>query len=324
MRALAAVLVLVALAACASGASPDRAEGQVHAQSAKKPRCLWPKRECHPPANLWYRITVEFRGQLTRHSPNSIPAWVRTTTLESKIVSSNAVRLRLMCDDRNDDAGPYLVKRRINGKLRTIGGCGPGTAARRSLHSTLRFAAKGNGELTRWENTEVGQPVDDPTRRCDGYSVTATAPRQALSGAIRTNGGSVGGIEVSITSAVRVVPPSGRTTYTCTVKRTGETTTRTATGLSGACCHIFGSTGWFQRDALGWRAITERLRFSPKAANFGRRYTALLRADQGEITEPNVVPAPPPGAGWLREKQEYSYVIRLQPCPNQGLDVGRC
>ena len=322
MRALVAVLALVALAACAGGAAPDRAEGQVHAQSAKKPRCLWLKRECYPPANLWYRIAVEFRGKLTRHSPNSIPAWVRTTRLESRIVGLNAVRLRLMCDDRNDEAGPCLVTRRINGKRRTIGGCGP--SARRSRHSTLQFAAKGNGELTRWENTEVGQPVDDPAQRCDGYTVTATAPRQALSGAIRTNGGSVGGIEISIAPAGRVVPPSGRTTYTCTVQRTGQTTTRTATGLGGACCHIFGSTGWYQRDALGWRPITERLRFSPKAANFGRRYTANLTADQGEIMEPNVVPAPPPGAGWLREQQEYTYVIVLQPCPNQGLDVGRC
>ena len=322
MRFLVAVLVLAALAVGAGGAAPDRADGQVHARNAKKPRCLWPKRECHPPANLWYRITVEFRGDLTRHSPNSNPAWVRTTRLASRIVSTNAVRLRLMCDDTHDDAGPFLVTRRINGKRRTIGGCGPG--ARRSRQSTLRFAAKGSGELTRWENTEAGQPVDDPAQRCDGYTVTATAPRQALSGAIRTTGGSVGGIEITIAPSGRVVPPSGRTTYTCTVKRTGQTTSRTATGLSGACCHIFGSTGWYQRDALGWRPITERLRFSPKAAKFGRRYATQLEADQDEITEPNVVPSPPPGAAWLREKQEYSYVIRLASCPNQGLDVGRC
>ena len=38
---------------------------RAHAQAARKPRCLWRQRECHPPANLWYRVAVAFDGQLT-------------------------------------------------------------------------------------------------------------------------------------------------------------------------------------------------------------------------------------------------------------------
>jgi hypothetical protein len=44
------------------GGAAARAGEQLHARDARKPRCLWRKRGCYPPANLWYRITVEFDG----------------------------------------------------------------------------------------------------------------------------------------------------------------------------------------------------------------------------------------------------------------------
>jgi hypothetical protein len=109
---------------------------------------------------------------------------------------------------------------------------------------------------------------------------------------------------------------------------TGEVTTRRATGSpagGGACCHLWGSTGWYQRDGvLGWRPISQKLRFSPRAANFGRRYAAILEASQEEVTESPIDPLPPPGIAWLSEEQSYHYKIVLEPCPNRGLDVERC
>jgi hypothetical protein len=326
MRVLGAVVVLVAFTAVAGGATAARVHDQRHAQAAQKPRCLWPKRECHPPANLWYRVLVGFRGVLTRHSSeNAIPNWVRTTELKWRFVSHHAVRLRLMCDDELDASGPFLVQRRINGKRRTIGGCGPDP--RRGLRTSLRFAATGSGETTRRTNTFVAAPVDGPVERCEGYTSTSNAPTQALSGAIRTTGGSVGGMEISISPIGRVMGPTGTPpTYTCTNKVTGASRTRTGDhGNGGACCHIFGSTQWHQRDSLGqWRSITERLRFSPTASNFGRRYAANLAAEQEELKELDVKSIPPAGTPWLFEEQAYSYAIVLTPCPNQGLDVGRC
>jgi hypothetical protein len=311
---LAALAALVALPALV-GAERDAA--------AAKPRCLWAKRDCYPPANLWYRVRVEFTGDLVRRSvEGSMPTWERTTRLEWTLESNTAVRLRLMCDDMADNAGPFLVKRTIQGVRRTIGGCGRG--ARRDLFPSLSFAAKGTGELTRWTNSETGGPVDGPGSHCDGFTVTAQAPRQELSGAVQSVGGSAASIEIGVRAAGRVVPPTGSTPYTCTNTITGQTSTRSATGLAGACCHIFGSTGWYQRDGiLGWKRITDHLRFSPTAARFGGRLWVLHDVDQDEITEDR--PAlPPPGAAWLREEQHYYYKILFVPCPNHGLDVARC
>jgi hypothetical protein len=304
------------------------------AQAASKPRCLWPSRACTPPANLWYRITVEFDGQLTlRFRPGirglqaCFPCWVRTTELKWRIVSNTAVRLRLLCDDVDDDAGPFLVKRLINGKRRTIGGCARG--ARRDLRPSLQFAARAAGNVTRWTNTAVVEPVDGQAERCEGFTHTTTASAQALSGAIRTTGGSSAGFQIDISATGPVMPPTGAPpAYTCVNKITGEQTTR-RTGSpvgGGACCHLWGSSGWYQRDdfMVGWRTIGQKLRFSPRAANFGRRYAAMREATQDEITELPVAPPPPPGAAWLLEEQSYQYRIALEPCPNRGLDVERC
>ena len=326
-------LVAVGAIAAGGGVAVARSDGEVQARATSKPRCLWAGRDCFPPANLWYRVAVEFDGQLTfRLQPGlrgvqaCFPCWVRTTELEWRIAGHNAVRLRLMCDDEDDSAGPFQVKRRINGKRRTIGGCAPG--ARGDVHPSLRFASNGAGEVTRWMNTAVVDPVDGPVGRCEGYTHTTTASSQALSGAIRTTGGSVGGFQIDISPLGRVMPPTGPgPTYTCTNKTTGAVTTHRPAGSPagvGACCHLWGSTGWYQRDMLGWRPISQKLRFSPRAANFGRRYAAILEATQEEITESPINPPPAPGAAFLQDEQSYHYKIVLEPCPNRGLDVERC
>jgi hypothetical protein len=133
-------------------------------RSAQKPRCLWPKRDCYPPPNLWYRITVGFDGVLyfafrpPKHGiTHCFPCWERTIELEWKIRSNSAVRLRLMCDDLSDSAGPFLVKRRINGERKPIAGCARGA---RNVRPSLMFAANGQGEVTRWKNTLVADPSE--------------------------------------------------------------------------------------------------------------------------------------------------------------------
>jgi hypothetical protein len=314
-----------------AGAAARAGERQ-HARTARKPRCLWRKRECYPPAKLWYRITVEFDGQLTLRFRRGIrglqtcaPCWVRTTRVKWRIVSNTAMRLTLMCADEKDRAEPFLVRRRINGKRRPVGGCARG--ARRDLRPTLRFAAHGQGDVTHWTSTAVVEPVDGQVMSCEGFTHTMTAPGQAVAGAIRTAGGSFAGLQIDVTPVGSVMPPSGAAvTHTCTNKITGEVTTRRGSPAGGgACCHLWGSTGWYQRDdALGWRPITQKLRFSPRAANFGRRYGPQLEATHREITESTVEPVPPPGAALLLEEQSYGYKLVLKPCPNQGLDVERC
>jgi hypothetical protein len=194
------------------------------------------------------------------------------------------------------------------------------------VRTSLRLGARAGGELTRWTNTFTADPVDGPGQRCDGYTATTSATPQALKGATRTSGGSAAGIAIDVSPLGRALPPSGPApTHSCTNKITGYTTTRIGSfGLGDACCHIFGSTPWYQRDQLEWGPITERLRFSPKAADFGRRYTANLHAEQDAITESPIKPAPPAGAPILLEEQLYLYTIRLEPCPNRGLNVKRC
>jgi hypothetical protein len=330
----AAVLIaagLIVWSAAPASASPPLTRDTAVAEAAKKPRCLWQKRACHPPANLWYRIRVEFDGQLTsrlqpgiRGLQGCFPCFVRTTEPEWRIASHHAVRLRLMCDDEDDAAGPFQVRRRINGRRRPIGGCARG--ARGDVHPSLRFAAHAAGEVTRWTNTAVVDPVEGATERCEGFTHTTSARGQALSGAIRTVGGSLGEIQIDVTVVGPVMPPDGpAATYTCTSKLTGEASTRMASPAGGgACCHLVGSTGWYQRDALGWRPISQKLRFSPRAANFGGRYATVLEATQAEITEATVRPVPPAGGAWRPEQQSYHYKLVLEPCPNRGLDVERC
>lgn len=311
------------------GAASARAGERQHAQGARKRRCLWRKRECYPPANLWYRVTVEFDGQLTfraRDHFQSCPAcWVMTTEVKWRIASNTAVRLRLLCDDEDDDTGPFLVKRRIDGKRRPIGGCARG--ARGDVHPSLLFAAHAAGELTRWTNTAVVDPVDGQIVRCEGFTHTTTTSGQPLSGAIRTTGGSLAALEIDVSPIGPVMPPtSAPPTHTCTNKITGEVTTHYGSPAGGgACCYLWGSTGWYQHDdVFGWRTISQKLRFSPRAANFGRRYAPVLEATQREITEPRPEPLPPPGAAWARQEQSYHYKIVLEPCPDRGLDVERC
>jgi hypothetical protein len=329
--AIVALVGFVALPGLDVSAAPTAEE--LRASSGKKPRCLWPKRDCYPPANLWYRVSVEFDAKLVQRfrPPNygirqCFPCSERTTELKWRIESNTAVRLRLMCDDLSDSGGPFLVKRRINGKRRTIGGCPRGARAR-GRYETLMFGANGHGEIERWKHTMVADPYETDSVRCDGYTASSEAPRQGLSGAIRTAGGSAAGIDIGISPSGRPVTPSGgRVRYTCLLKVTGQTwTTDDHLVSSGAgCCHILGSTGWYQRDDLGWRPITERLHFSPHARNFGGRYQANLLAFQEEITESPVQPPPPAGAAWLTAEQGYGYTVVLRPCPDKGRDVEGC
>jgi hypothetical protein len=50
---LGAIVELVALAPAAEAATTARA----------KPKCVWPGRDCHPPARLWYRVSASLKAE---------------------------------------------------------------------------------------------------------------------------------------------------------------------------------------------------------------------------------------------------------------------
>jgi hypothetical protein len=71
-----------------------------------------------------------------------------------------------------------------------------------------------------------------------------------------------------------------------------------------------------------WYALFQLIRFSPRDANFGRRYVIEKTLDQPELALP--MPPAPPRLVAVPFQKHFTYTIRLEPCPNRGLDVKRC
>lgn len=328
-----AVLVAVAMGLIAAAPTADAA-APTSARAKPNGDCLWPGRECYPPARLWYRVSVRLKAE--REDNQVKPPTPASTGYEERVdwaqewrlESRHAVRLTLMCADIGLRE-PFIDTARINGRRRKIGGCAPRRHA--PFAPTVRFAAAATGEVTRHQSTAALGPFEnaDGSRCVDRWLSTRTLiSAQPLVGSISAPGSSSVGVLISAEPTAPLA-----TTHTAAPARecfdaNGRPVPRAFGPLDfdstfGPADTIGGnpSEGFFLGGS--WYALYQLIRFPPRAANFGRRYVVARTVDQPEL-EPGSFPPPPPRLVTVHHQKHYTYTIRLEPCPNRGLDVKRC
>jgi hypothetical protein len=321
---LAAIVGLVALAPAAEAATTARA----------KPKCVWPGRDCKAPARLWYRVSASLKAE-QRFNGDVPPsntstgyeqryAWDQEWMLESK----HAVRLTLMCKELG--AGEQFIdSARIDGRRRKIGGCAPRRSESR-FSPTARFAAAADGEVTRHEQTVTLGPFENADgSRCLDQQVRTLRliSAQPLLGSISAPGSISVGLLISAepTAPLATVHTSFPARQCFDAHGNPIPTAFGPAEFDGTFGpeHMLGETpseGFFLGGT--WYALYQLIRFPLRAANFGRRYVIEKTVDQPELEIP--MPPAPPRLVAVPFQKHFTYTIRLEPCPDRGLDVKHC
>lgn len=331
--ALIATALLAFAAPTASGAEPER-------RAAPK-KCLWKARDCYPPARLWYRVSVSLQAEQNANLDKLPTETFSGETQRDKLTerwtfrSIHAIRLTLLCDDASETQRPFLAKRRIDGKRKTVGGC---ANPRRGFRPTLRFAATAAGEVMSMVSTqtfgpsEVVNPGGDVIR-CEGHEASTTlVSSQPLDGTISTPDSQTTGLVIDAAAAAPFATlHSVQTAYTCehhgTSTPSPPSTSPQIEG-DGRFQHtdVIGGDlreGIFASKVALWFPLNTFLRFTARPANFGGDYIIQKRVTQPQLAPGTFFP-PPPGLAGNTSAKDYTYTIRLEPCPNKGREVRRC
>jgi len=326
-------------AATAGGAGEPELKASAALAGSPARRCLWPGRACHPPARLWYRVSLRLDARLDYRSPPGalysgpsprpyygvVPG---TETLGEvwELESDNAVRLTLACVDLDVPDVPFLIERRVNGRRRPVGGCGRGAPAR--LRPSARFTALAAGAVVYYRRQQTIEPFTIANGdRCDGHVSVYTLTKAAgLGGMVRTDSSMDSGLVVNAFA----IPPTG-TAYSraderrCTppgrdpyVYFAARDENRPIAGPT-----IVGEEYVHPSAAIGWTPAPALVRFALRPSRFGRAFVIRRPVRQPQIDQELYGQAPLlPQFGLYRK--DYVYTLRLTPCPNRGLDVGRC
>ncbi len=263
-----------------------------------------PKREPYPPARLWYRVSVEFKGlnAFTDRASGLPDTYEGNWKLESR----NAVRLSLLCTNVKLDPRPFVLSERIRGRQRRVGGCPRPTAKepRKNLRETVRFAATAIGEMTRWEHN---YPVDFAAGCPGRVEHQELVEHHPLTGEISSPSSAVEGIVVFghevQRSTVTVTAPA----IQCLLTPQGPAYEKPAIATSSPFINLFFGD---EAQRVGDKPVSEQLavRFPPE--RFGQDYSYTRRLTQPE--------------GEARPRKEYTYTVRFTACPRQGRDVEGC
>jgi hypothetical protein len=295
---------------------------------------MWPGRDCHPPARLWYRVSASLKAQQklteeTPPSPHSTGHEDRRDLIQNwRLEGNNAVRLTLMCTNR-DKGERFIDTARINGKRRKIGGCAPRRP--RNFSSTVRFAAAAGGEVTRHELTSTLGPFENADgSRCIGEHQTTDTliSAQPLVGSISAPSSKSVGVLIS----AEPTAPSATIHLQAPARECFDSNDKPVPNAFGPLDFDsdFGpedtiggnpTEGFFSPDG-GWIALYRLIRFGPRAANFGGDYIIQEALSQPQL-EPGSFPPPPSRLVANTHEKHYSYTIRIEPCPSNGLDVKR-
>jgi hypothetical protein len=290
-------------------------------------KCLWKQRNCLLPARLWYRVELDV--EVASSPPLSGRSLADDRTQDWRLEGNGAVRLTLECVDLSDfNPEPFLVKRRINGERRAIGGCG--RKPRDGLRPTVHFAALAGGSVTSFEINSSFGPFANERFECPGYDWRVELiGTQGLTGQISTPSSLSEGLFVTLSLA----EPEGTVLFgsseeQCMVFETGETFTAGVPAFEGGFPHseLLGETArhWLAvgNDVTPWTELWKLIRFPLNAADFGGRYR-ITRTTGQSLRDPMPRPFPPFGT-FRPHRQQYTYTVRLEPCPRKGLDVERC
>lgn len=296
------------------------------------------RRSPFPPSKLWYRISIEFKGEA--HARQRGPdGSVATNELSAswKLRSNTAVLVTLLCRGRLPGDEPFVVKRKIGGRQVPVGGCPQDSGS--SYSSTLRFAANATGRLTRWTNdTSV-----TPGGSCPGGSETTNelVSSQPVVGSISTPSSVGDGLLVSVDGAqplgtvhqhaeCRDVPfvdcskdDDPLTTGPSDCPEAGRRTSTNDIDYDFQPVSVWGDDVVIASRG-GWRPLRDFLRFHlTSASRFGKAFEWTLKATQTAKALP-YPPAPAPAAFGPHYTKHYNYTLRFDPCPRGGRDVKSC
>lgn len=123
--AMAALLLLPAAGRAAGPESPATGRAAAPESTTADPEATVSarKRRRYPPARLWYRVNVQFHGEVDV-PPGRV---LELSEFEERwgLSSRTAIRLTLLCVDtrEGEPEQPFAIKRRVRGKRRRVGGC---------------------------------------------------------------------------------------------------------------------------------------------------------------------------------------------------------
>lgn len=339
IRAVAVLAVLVAALAAPGSASVDRGGG-----AARAP---------YPPARLWYRVSVEFKGavqpvdtagQPDARTGNTALIYAARVSASWTLRSNTAVRLTLNCVDTHDpDAQPFLATARIRGRQTPIGGCPSGS--REGLSPTLRFAANANGEVGSWmwnrvfrgmhcaqlpaALKELGSGFCPAVEPASIVSCTPWPWRIALTSSQRLSAqiSTPSSLSEGLVLAVQAISPFG-TVHSAHDPSRCRHANGTVVRIPGHVIDrefvsfpLLGDDASIAYDG-NWTALRNLLRFNFPAGRFGKSFDVTRNASQPALRGRQ----PPSGVGvWeASAAKQYRYTIRFDPCPGGGRDVKRC
>ena len=291
----------------------------------------------YPPARLWYRIDVKFKGESSFNSVLPAQNGVseheegNATAQSWNLRSDHAVRLTLMCVDLSDfDPEPFLVRRTINGERRAVGGCPKN--ARQGLKPTARFLADLSGEVTSYSDNDFVGLHSRNGASCSGSELLRSLNgTQGLSAQVST------GSSLSQPLMLHLAPgePFGNVhaydTGTECVRPSGEVFTEPPSQsdrqfdpleiMGGDPLeHVFRPAPDYQ---VHWTRVQDYLSFPVRAGNFGEDYVIQRTVSQPQL-EAGSYPPPPSGARVNWTQKRYIYTIHLEACPRKGHDVEAC
>ena len=262
------------------------------------------KRRPYPPARLWYRVSVEFKG--SKVFTDRVSGLPRPEDANWKLESRHAVRLTLLCVNVKLDPGPFVLSERIRGRQRRVGGCPRPTRQqpRRNLRETVRFAATANGEVTRWQ---LDDPIDFRAGCPGRVTHEELVEHHPLTGTISSPSSATAGLTVFADAVHPSTVTANAPPIQCLLTPQGPAYEKPAIALSYPSTSLhFGD----EREKVNGKPISEQLtvRFPPE--RFGRDYDYTIT-----LVQPEEGPDP---------AKDYTYKVRFTACPRHGRDVEGC
>ncbi|HWN07560.1 MAG TPA: hypothetical protein VNO53_10405 [Steroidobacteraceae bacterium] len=262
------------------------------------------KREPYPPARLWYRVTVEFKG--LKVFTDQISGLPDSVDAKWKLESRHAVRLTLLCVNVMLNPGPFVLSERIRGRQRRVGGCPRPTKEkpRKNLRETVRFAATANGAVTRWQHD---QPIDFRAGCPGRVEHQELVERHPLTGTISSPSSATEGLAVFADAVRPSTVTANAKPIQCLLTPQGPVYEKPAIASSFPHVDFFFGDGIEQ---VNGKLISEQLavRFPPE--RFGRNFSYTRT-----LVQPEEGPDP---------AKDYTYKVRFTACPRHGRDVENC
>ncbi len=262
------------------------------------------KREPYPPARLWYRVTVEFKG--LKVFTDQISGLPDSVDAKWKLESRHAVRLTLLCVNVKLDPGPFVLSERIRGRQRRVGGCPRPTKEkpRKNLRETVRFAATANGAVTRWQHD---QPIDFRAGCPGRVEHQELVERHPLTGTISSPSSATEGLAVFADAVRPSTVTANAKPIQCLLTPQGPVYEKPAIASSFPHVDFLFGDGIEQ---VNGKLISKQLavRFPPE--RFGRDFSYTRT-----LVQPEEGPDP---------AKDYTYKVRFTACPRHGRDVENC